>query len=43
LSEYVEVKGADLKNGILSISLVKVVPESARPKKIEIGSTFIQD
>lgn len=43
LSEYVEVKGADLKNGILSISLVKVVPESARPKKIEIGSTFLRD
>lgn len=43
LSEYVEVTGADLKNGILSISLSKVIPESERPKKIEIGSTFIQD
>jgi molecular chaperone IbpA len=43
LSEYVQVKGADLKNGILSISLTKVVPESERPKKIEIGSTFIRD
>ena len=32
-----------LKNGILSISLSKVIPESERPKKIEIGSTFIQD
>ena len=43
LSEYVQVKGADLKNGVLSIPLTKVVPESERPKKIEIGSTFIQD
>jgi molecular chaperone IbpA len=43
LSEYVQVKGADLKNGILSSPLTKVIPESERPKKIEIGSTFIQD
>lgn len=43
LSEYVQVKGADLKNGILSISFIKVVPESERPKKIKIGKTFLQD
>ena len=43
LSEYVEVKGAELENGILSISLTKVIPESERPKKIEIGKTFLRD
>ena len=43
LSEYVEVKGAELEHGILSISLTKVIPESERPKKIEIGKTFLRD
>lgn len=43
LSKHVQVKGADLKNGILSIPLIRVIPESEHPKKIEIGSTFIQD
>lgn len=43
LSEYVEVRGAELEHGILSISLTKVIPESERPKKIEIGKTFLRD
>lgn len=37
LSEYVEVHGADLKDGILSIELKVVIPDSKRPRKIEIG------
>jgi molecular chaperone IbpA len=37
LSEYVQVAGADLKAGILSIHLKVVLPEEKRPRKIEIG------
>jgi molecular chaperone IbpA len=36
LSEYVEVVGADLNAGILSIHLKVVLPEEKRPRKIHI-------
>lgn len=36
LSEHVEVAGADLKAGILSIHLKVVLPDSKRPRKIAI-------
>lgn len=38
LSEYVEVHGANLKDGILAIELVVVIPEEKRPRKIDINS-----
>ena len=37
LSEHVHVQGADFKDGILSVVLKYIVPESLRPRKIEIG------
>jgi len=37
LSEHVNVNGADLVDGILSVELKYVVPEALRPRKIEIG------
>ena len=37
LSEYVEVHGADLVDGVLAIDLKIVVPEEMRPRKIKIG------
>ncbi|MDX1669289.1 MAG: Hsp20 family protein [Limnobacter sp.] len=37
LADHVEVKGADLKNGLLDIELVKIIPEQMRPRKIHIG------
>lgn len=37
LSEYVQVNGADLVDGILAIELKYVVPEEMRPRKITIG------
>lgn len=37
LSEHVQVNGADLVDGVLSVELKYVVPESLRPRKIEIG------
>lgn len=39
LSEYVQVNGADLVDGILAIELEVVIPEEMRPRKIEISST----
>ncbi|MCB8840767.1 Hsp20 family protein [Aurantimonas sp. VKM B-3413] len=38
LAEYVEVKGASLKNGLLHIDLVRVIPEAMKPRKIAIAS-----
>jgi molecular chaperone IbpA len=37
LAEYVEVTGADLNDGLLTINLVKEVPEAMKPKSITIG------
>lgn len=37
LADHVEVQGADLKNGLLNIELVKIIPEQMRPRKIHIG------
>lgn len=39
LADYVEVQGADLKNGLLSIALVREIPEAAKPKKIAINGS----
>ena len=36
LAEYVEVKSASVKNGILVVLLSREVPESAKPKSIAI-------
>ena len=37
LADFVRVQGADLADGLLSIDLVREVPEAMRPKKIAIG------
>ena len=37
LADYVEVKGADLVNGLLTINLVKEIPEAMKPRKIDIN------
>lgn len=36
LGEYLEVKSADVQNGLLVISMEREVPEEAKPKKIAI-------
>lgn len=38
LADHIEVAGADLKNGLLTISLVKEIPEAMKPRSISIGS-----
>lgn len=39
LAEHVRVEAADLQNGLLSIGLVREIPERLKPRKIAIGST----
>jgi molecular chaperone IbpA len=38
LADHVKVTGANLENGLLSIDLVREIPEALKPRKIEIGS-----
>jgi molecular chaperone IbpA len=38
LADYVKVSGANLNNGLLTIDLVREVPETMRPRRIEIGN-----
>jgi molecular chaperone IbpA len=35
LADYVEVKGASLENGLLTVELAREVPEELRPRRIE--------
>lgn len=37
LADYVEVKGADLSNGLLVINLLKEIPDAMKPKSISIN------
>jgi molecular chaperone IbpA len=36
LADHVRVSGADLTNGLLSIDLVREIPEAMKPRKIDI-------
>ena len=38
LGEYVEVRNANFQDGILTVGLERVVPESQKPRKIAIGN-----
>lgn len=37
LADYVEVTSADLKNGLLTITLIREIPEAMKPKSIAIN------
>ncbi|MEO6247563.1 MAG: Hsp20 family protein [Sphingomicrobium sp.] len=37
LSDHIKVSGAELKDGLLSIELVREIPEAMKARKIEIG------
>ena len=39
LADHLEVRGADVKDGLLSVDLEREVPERLKPRKIEIGAT----
>lgn len=36
LAEYMEVKGAEVKDGMLKISIERIIPEALKPRQIEI-------
>jgi molecular chaperone IbpA len=38
VADTIEVRGADFKDGILTIGLENIIPESKKPRKIEIGA-----
>jgi len=39
LADHIEIKAAGLSNGLLSIDLLRVVPEEAKAKRIPINGT----
>ena len=39
LADHIQVRGADMKDGLLSIELVREIPEAMKPKKINIGAS----
>ncbi|MEM6583285.1 MAG: Hsp20 family protein [Pseudomonadota bacterium] len=39
LADHVQVTGADLRNGLLEISLVKEIPEAMKPRSIAINDS----
>jgi molecular chaperone IbpA len=43
LGDNVKVLAADLDNGLLHIDLERIVPESKKPRRIEIGSQLIEN
>jgi len=38
LADHVEIRGANLENGLLHVDLVRQIPESKKPRKIVIGA-----
>lgn len=43
LADHIEVQSASLTNGLLAIDLLRIVPEEAKPKRIEIGAAANTD
>ena len=39
LADHMEVRGADVKDGLLSVDLAREVPERLKPRIIQIGAT----
>src|SRR5690348_6937855 len=39
LADHIQVKDADLKDGLLLIDLVREIPEAMKPRKIDIGGS----
>ena len=39
LADHIQVRGADMKDGLLAIELVREIPEAMKPKKINIGGS----
>ena len=39
LADHIQVKGADLRDGLLAVELVREIPEAMKPRKIDIGGS----
>ena len=39
IADHIQVRGADLKDGMLSLDLVREIPEAMKPRKIEISGS----
>jgi molecular chaperone IbpA len=39
LADHIQVRGADMKDGLLSIELKREIPEAMKPRKIDIGGS----
>ena len=42
LADHVQVRGADLRDGLLAVELVREIPEAMKPRKISIGGSAAQ-
>ena len=42
LADHIQVRGADLKDGLLAIELVREIPEAMKPRKIDMGGSESQ-
>ena len=42
LADHIQVRGANLTNGLLHIDLVREVPEAMKPRSIKIGSGKVE-
>ncbi|HVL77867.1 MAG TPA: Hsp20 family protein [Sphingomicrobium sp.] len=38
LADHIQVRGADMRDGLLAIELKREIPEAMKPRKIDIGS-----
>ncbi len=38
-ADHIQVRGADLKDGMLAVDLVREIPEAMKPRRIEIGGS----
>lgn len=39
LADHIQVSGADMKDGLLSVELKREIPEAMKPRKIDIGGS----
>jgi molecular chaperone IbpA len=39
LADHIQVRGAEMKDGLLSLELVREIPEAMKPRRIEIGGS----
>ena len=43
LADHIQVKAADIKDGLLAVDLVREIPEAMKPRKINIGGSERQE